>query len=63
VGQTSLIRALPSRFDDYEDAVLHEAARAADAEGIVTREATGFSKSSLRIYSPDELLRIVASLP
>ncbi len=63
VGQAVLLQALSSRFDDYEDAVLYEAARAAGAEGIVTRDAHGFSKGSLRIYAPDELLRIVASLP
>lgn len=63
VGQAALLQALSSGFDDYEDAVLHEAARAAGAEGIVTRDAAGFSKSSLRIYAPDELLRIVTSLP
>lgn len=63
VAQAALLQALSSRFDDYEDAVLHEAARAAGADGIVTRDATGFSRSSLRIYAPDELLRIVTSLP
>jgi hypothetical protein len=58
-----LLQALSSRFDDYEDAVLHEAARAAGADGIVTKDATECSNSSLRIYAPDELLRIVTSLP
>ena len=63
VGQAALLQALTLRFDDYEDAVLHETALSAGAEGIVTRDATGFSRGTLRIYAPDELLRIVSTLP
>lgn len=48
--------ALGQGFKDYEDAVLHEAARAANAMGIVTRDRGGFSRASLPIYSPEELL-------
>lgn len=45
-------------FQDYEDAVLHEAADQAGAEGIVTRDPKGFSRGTLRVYDPGELLRI-----
>jgi predicted nucleic acid-binding protein len=50
-------------FADYEDAVLHEAARHAGAHGIVTRDPRGFAKARLRIYAPDELLRLVRAAP
>ena len=46
-------------FADYEDAVLHEAARRAEAEAIVTRNERDFQNASLRIYTPDELLKVV----
>ena len=48
-------------FTDYEDAVLHEAARRVDAEAIVTRDQRGFLNASLQIYSPDDLLEAFGS--
>jgi predicted nucleic acid-binding protein len=56
VDKDVLLGALSLNFSDYEDAVLHEAARRAGAKGIVTRDAAGFSVGRLRVYSPDELL-------
>ncbi len=52
--------ALNLHFTDFEDAVLHEAARHAGAVGIVTRDPKGFKKARLRIYSPIELLRTLS---
>ena len=63
VDHRVLSDALLLGFADYEDAVLHEAARHAGAAGIVTRDAGGFAKARLRIYAPGELLKIVAALP
>lgn len=54
--------ALRSKFDDYEDAVLYEAARQNNAHGIVTRAIDDFRSAVLRIYTPDELLAIVLDL-
>ena len=48
--------ALGLGFGDYEDAVLHEAARAARCRGLVTRDAAGFRKALLPVWSPEELL-------
>jgi antirestriction protein ArdC len=48
---------------DYEDAVLHEAARHAGAEAIVTRDLKGFARARLKLYAPDELLRFLAAAP
>jgi hypothetical protein len=48
--------ALGLELPDFEDAVLHEAARHAGADGIVTRDPEGFPAARLRIYTPAELL-------
>jgi predicted nucleic acid-binding protein len=50
-----LTTALDLGFDDYEDAVLHEAARTAGVDGIVTRNTRDFSGSQIPIYTPAEL--------
>jgi hypothetical protein len=63
VDREILRNALDLAFKDFEDAVLHEAARQALATGIVTRDPTGFSRSTLSVYTPDELLRMVRALP
>jgi predicted nucleic acid-binding protein len=56
VGEEVLREALALGFADYEDAVLHEAARRARAQGIVTRDQSGFRRAELPVYTPDELL-------
>jgi predicted nucleic acid-binding protein len=63
VNRAILVDALQVGFPDYEDAVIHEAARHAGAEGIVTRNGQNFRSATLRIYSPDELGRIVQTMP
>lgn len=55
VDMDVLLDAFSLGFSDYEDAVLHEAARRAEAEAIVTRDRRGFRSASLQIYMPDEL--------
>ena len=54
-----LADALLQPITDYEDAVLHEAARQAGVDGIVTRNGADFSKASLPIYTPEELLLLL----
>jgi predicted nucleic acid-binding protein len=54
-----LTDALAQRFKDYEDAVLHEAARHAAATAIVTRNPKDFTAAKLTLYQPAELLRIL----
>ena len=63
VTRAVLTDALNLKFADYEDAVLHEAARHAGAEAIVTRDAKGFSRGRLKLYAPDELLRFLVAAP
>lgn len=54
-----LADALLLSFTDYEDAVLHEAARQAGVDGIVTRNGADFTMATLPIYAPDELLLLL----
>ena len=62
INRVVLAGALALPFRDFEDAVLHEAARHAGATGILTRNAKGFAGSALTFYAPDELLRLVSAL-
>ena len=48
-------------FADYEDAVLHEAAVAAGAVAIVTRNQADFARSSVPVLGPAELLAVIAA--
>jgi len=57
-----LVEALQLDFPDFEDAVLHETAVAADAHGIVTRNEKDFQRSRLRIYSPAELVAVLRAI-
>lgn len=59
VNHQVLMEAAESGFVDYEDAVLHSAARMAGADGIVTRNTADFSAASLSVYTPTELLTIL----
>lgn len=60
VNRPILEGALTAGFSDYEDAVLHEAARQVDAKAIVTRNSRHFKSSALPVYTPDELSEILA---
>jgi len=55
VNKTVLENALRLSFKDFEDAVLHEAARYSNVEVIVTRNTVDFKNSSLPIQSPGKL--------
>jgi len=63
VTRAVLTDALALDFPDYEDAVLHEAARHGGAEAIVTRDPKGFAKARLKVYAPEELLRFMQAAP
>lgn len=64
VDRDVLQRALDiDGFDDYEDAVVHEAAQAAGCSAIVTRDSTGFAKATIPVLQPLELLATVAARP
>ena len=56
-----LDRALDIDFSDYEDAVIHEAARAIGATAIVTRDRRDFANSTIPALDPEELLAAIAA--
>jgi len=56
VDRQVLEAALRLDFEDVEDAVIHEAARAWGAAGIVTRNGRDFARASLPVFDPAELL-------
>ncbi len=55
VNRAVLEEALALSFDDFEDAVLHEAGRIAGAGAVVTRDPAGFSAATLRVHDPATL--------
>jgi len=59
VDREVLRSALDLGFADFEDAVIHEAARLAGAAAIVTRNGRDFARSELPVFSPAELLAAV----
>jgi predicted nucleic acid-binding protein len=54
--------AVDSKFQDYEDGVLHQSAIAAGLDGITTRNTKDFQHSKIPIYTPDELLSALNTL-
>ncbi|RMH58745.1 MAG: PIN domain-containing protein [Bacteroidetes bacterium] len=60
VTRQTIEAALGAGWKDFEDAVLHEAARLAGADGLVTRNAPDFRAATLSVYTPAELLAALA---
>jgi predicted nucleic acid-binding protein len=63
VNKDVLAAALDNGIADYEDAVLHEAARAVGATVIVTRNGADFARATIPALSPLELLAAIAASP
>ena len=61
VNRPVLEAALGANFNDFEDAVIHEAACHVGAEAIVTRNQKDFKKSRLAVYSSEEMAKILAA--
>ena len=59
VNRPVLEGALVAGFSDYEDAVLHQAARQVDVKAIVTRNSRHFKNAALPVYTPEELSEIL----
>ena len=62
VNRLVIENALQSKFTDFEDSVLHESARHAGAEYIITRNIKDFKKSEPPTFTPTEFLSILESL-
>lgn len=61
VDRGVLAAALELGFPDFEDAVLHEAARAAGCAAIVTRNGADFARATISVFSPHEFLAAVTA--
>lgn len=61
VNRPVLESALVADFNDFEDAVIHEAACHVGADAIVTRNGKDFKKSRIPVYSSEEIVKILAS--
>lgn len=59
VNRHVLESALVLDFNDFEDAVIHEAACHIGADAIVTRNHKDFKKSRIPVYSPSEMAKIL----
>ena len=59
VSRLVLQSALNANFSDFEDAVVYASAQHANVDAIVTRNTQDFTKTTLPIYTPHELLKIV----
>ncbi|MFN2323372.1 MAG: PIN domain-containing protein [Trueperaceae bacterium] len=56
VDRNVLVGALDARFGDFEDGVLHEAARATGADAIVARDRAKFAAATLPVFTPEAFL-------
>ncbi len=61
VTRAVLETALHAGLDDYEDAVLHQAACLGGCDGIVTRNGRDFVKAKIAVFTPEELLSTLRS--
>lgn len=59
VNRVVIEDALKSKYNDFEDAVIYQAAHHAGADAVVTRDPKSFKKSKLPIFNPVELMKIL----
>jgi len=62
VNRLVLEKATKSKFNDFEDAVIHASALHAGAQYIVTRNIKDFKKSQLPVFEPREFINMIESL-
>ncbi len=62
VNRLVIENALKSKFTDFEDSVLHESARHAGAEYVITRNIKDFKKSKIPAFTPIEFVSMLESL-
>ena len=59
VGFSTLQRAVEAEVPDFEDAVVVESARIANAEYIVTRDLRGFAASPIPVHTPESFRKLL----
>ena len=62
VNRLVIENALKLKFTDFEDSVLHESARHAGAEYIITRNIKDFKKTQIPAFTPTEFLSMLETL-
>ena len=62
VNRIVLEQAIAASFTDFEDAVLHAAACHGGVHSIVTRNVRDFSKATLPVFTPPELINALEVL-
>ena len=60
VDKSTVLDALHSNIIDFEDAIQVSAAKQSGLRVIVTRNKSDFKNASLEVYSPAELLNLLA---
>lgn len=59
VDKAALARAASLSRPDFEDCLISVCAERIDADVIVTRDAKGFARSTVRAYSPGEMFQLL----
>ena len=59
VNRPVIERALESKIQDFEDAVLDEAGQMAGVDVVITRNTKDFAGSALKVYDPNEFLALL----
>ena len=62
INRPVLESALDKYFTDFEAAVLHESAKYAGADAIVTRNPKDFKRAKMPVYTSAELVKILVTL-
>ena len=62
VNRATLEHALNNEMDDFEDAVIAESGRQANAECVVTRNERDFANSPIPAHSPQTLLGLLSNV-
>jgi predicted nucleic acid-binding protein len=61
VNRPVIERALVSKIQDFEDAVLNEAAKMAGVDFVITRNIKDFARSTLKVCDPNEFIALLIS--
>lgn len=59
VNRPVIERALVSKIQDFEDAVLNEAGQMAGADFVISRNTKDFAGSTLKVCDPNEFLALL----
>lgn len=59
VNDRVIQKALQAGWEDFEDAVIHEAAVLSGCDCIVTRNISDFKKAQIDVYTPDEMRTVM----